>query len=405
VQAITMIKSRELEGVTIKVEQQLNNCLEVATAAGGHWASMCAAKAADSIDRYSIAGEYDLAWHSINEPSMNPLNGRAPDSNVQKTSIDDQSFCTEPEDNGLARQLEESSEGQDSTSEHELHANMERTMNDQAMRQNPAAAERERPANVESATFDQAFEENPCTSSGGPAATEYERSANMERCMFDQALKESPCTSSGGPTAATEYERSANMACNMFDQALKDNPVAPSGAPTATEYERSANMERITLDQALKENPVTPSGGPTAAEYERSVNMDRIMLDQAKVEQIVDIHVPHERNEIVHVAKNVQQECIIEQQVEQEVDTSNPQECGRDSCFLSPSRIQRLQCDDGSTVELARMPGIDDSTWMHLQAALAGNATAAKPLAKLCSEPSFRSAWIHAVSADSSSNP
>mmetsp|Transcript_36046 Transcript_36046/g.102972 ORF Transcript_36046/g.102972 Transcript_36046/m.102972 type:complete len:399 (-) Transcript_36046:194-1390(-) len=374
VQAITMIKSRELEGVTIKVEQQLNNCLEVATAAGGHWASMCAAKAADSIDRYSIAGEYDLAWHSINEPSMNPLNGRAPDSNVQKTSIDDQSFCTEPEDNGLARQLEESSEGQDSTSEHELHANMERTMNDQAMRQNPAAAERERPANVESATFDQAFEENPCTSSGGPAATEYERSANMERCMFDQALKESPCTSSGGPTAATEYER-------------------------------SANMERITLDQALKENPVTPSGGPTAAEYERSVNMDRIMLDQAKVEQIVDIHVPHERNEIVHVAKNVQQECIIEQQVEQEVDTSNPQECGRDSCFLSPSRIQRLQCDDGSTVELARMPGIDDSTWMHLQAALAGNATAAKPLAKLCSEPSFRSAWIHAVSADSSSNP
>merc|ERR1712110_892716 len=49
---------------------------------------------------------------------------------------------------------------------------------------------------------------------------------------------------------------------------------------------------------------------------------------------------------------------------------------------------------DGTTMELARVPGVDDTTWSEVKAYLEGNPDMAKNLQKFAKDPEAMRGWL-----------
>eukprot|EP00448_Togula_jolla_P010325 CAMPEP_0170615224 /NCGR_PEP_ID=MMETSP0224-20130122/25223_1 /TAXON_ID=285029 /ORGANISM="Togula jolla, Strain CCCM 725" /LENGTH=168 /DNA_ID=CAMNT_0010940941 /DNA_START=63 /DNA_END=565 /DNA_ORIENTATION=+ len=61
---------------------------------------------------------------------------------------------------------------------------------------------------------------------------------------------------------------------------------------------------------------------------------------------------------------------------------------------MAEPQTETLKLNDGSSVELARVPGVDDATWADVKTYLEGNPDTAKSLQKFAKNPEAMRGWL-----------
>ena len=62
--------------------------------------------------------------------------------------------------------------------------------------------------------------------------------------------------------------------------------------------------------------------------------------------------------------------------------------------FSSAKMTETLKISDGSTMEIARLPDVDDATWAELKAYVEGNPETAKTLQNFAKNPEAMRGWL-----------